>query len=101
MSIPKTSLYFKHKANLAPISLFLILVLIYIHSGSRNIGLKLAIYFQDLAIKKNCYGSGELKQLSYITDKDAQDYLICAEYCREYANLNRKIIAHDIMVGMR
>lgn len=72
-----------------------------IHSGSRNIGLKLAIYFQALAIKKNCYGSGELKQLSYLTDKDAQDYLICAEYCREYANLNRKIIAHDIMVGMR
>ena len=25
----------------------------------------------------------------------------CAEYCREYAHLNRKIIAHDIMVGMR
>ena len=72
-----------------------------IHSGSRNIGLKLAIYFQDLAIKKNCYGSGELKQLSYLTGKDAQDYLICAEYCREYANLNRKIMAHDIMVGMR
>ena len=72
-----------------------------IHTGSRNIGLKLAIYFQDLAIQKHCYGEGELKQLSYLTDKDAQDYLECAEYCREYAQLNRKIIAHDIMVGMR
>lgn len=72
-----------------------------IHSGSRNIGLKLAIYYQELAIKTNCYGEGELKQLSFLTDKDAQDYLDCAEYCREYAALNRKIIAHDIMVGMR
>lgn len=72
-----------------------------IHSGSRNIGLKLAIYYQDLAIKKNCYGDGELKQLSFLTEKDAQDYLTCAEYCREYATLNRKIMAHDIMVGMR
>ena len=72
-----------------------------IHSGSRNIGLKLAIYFQDLAITKNCYGEGELKQLSFLTDKDAQNYLDCAEFCREYAKLNRKIMAHDIMVGMR
>ena len=72
-----------------------------IHTGSRNIGLKLAIYFQDLAIKTNCYGEGELKQLSYLSSKDAEDYLLCADYCREYANLNRKIIAHDIMVGMR
>ena len=55
-----------------------------IHSGSRNIGLKLAIHYQDLAITKNCYGEGELKQLSFLTDKDAQDYLTCAEYCREY-----------------
>ena len=72
-----------------------------IHSGSRNIGLKLAIHFQDLAIKKNCYAEGELKQLSFLTGKDAKDYLRCAEYCREYAHLNRKIMAHDIMVGMR
>lgn len=72
-----------------------------IHTGSRNIGLKLAIYFQNLAIKTNCYGEGELKQLSYLSGQDAKDYLTCAEYCREYANLNRQIIAHDIMVGMR
>lgn len=72
-----------------------------IHSGSRNIGLKLAIHFQDLAIKNNCYGEGELKHLSFLTGKDAEDYLACAEYCREYARLNRKIMAHDIMVGMR
>ena len=72
-----------------------------IHSGSRNIGLKLAIHYQNLAIERNCYGDGELKQLSFLTDKDAMDYLACAEYCQEYAKLNRKIMAHDIMVGMR
>ena len=72
-----------------------------IHSGSRNIGLKLAIHYQNLAIERNCYGDGELKQLSFLTDKDARNYLACAEYCQEYAKLNRKIMAHDIMVGMR
>lgn len=72
-----------------------------VHSGSRNIGSKFAIHFQDLAIKTNCYAEGELKQLSFLTGKNAENYLSCAEYCREYARLNRKIIAHDIIAEMK
>ena len=44
-----------------------------IHSGSRNFGNKLAVYFQNIAIEKNCYGEGYLKQLSFLTGKDAED----------------------------
>jgi len=71
-----------------------------IHSGSRNFGKKLAVYFQDIAIKKNCYEEGELKNLSYITGNDAADYLYCADICRQYANLSRRIMAHEILENM-
>src|SRR5574344_2664707 len=72
-----------------------------IHTGSRNIGNQLAIHFQKLAIEKNCYGEGILKELSYIEGKDAEQYLECAKFCREYATCNRDIIANEILIGMR
>ena len=72
-----------------------------IHTGSRNIGNKLAIEFQKLAIEKHCYGEGRLKELSYLDGKDAENYIKCMHFCEEYARLNRDVIAHDIMVGMR
>ena len=71
-----------------------------IHSGSRNFGKKLAVYFQDIAIKKNCYEEGELKNLSFIDGNDASDYLYCADVCRKYANLSRRIMAHEILENM-
>ena len=71
-----------------------------IHTGSRNFGRKLAIYFQKLAIEENCYGEGELKNLSYLTGKNAQKYLDCANVCREYAHYNRLVIAYEILNGM-
>lgn len=71
-----------------------------IHTGSRNFGKKLAIYFQKLAIEQNCYGEGELKNLSYLTGDNAQKYLDCAKVCNEYAHYNRLVIAHEILNGM-
>ena len=71
-----------------------------IHTGSRNFGRKLAIYFQKLAIEENCYGEGELKNLSYLTGKNAQKYFDCANVCREYAHYNRLVIAYEILNGM-
>ncbi|MBQ9245714.1 RtcB family protein [bacterium] len=71
-----------------------------IHSGSRNFGKKLAVYFQGLAIEKHCYEEGELKNLSYIEGNDAADYLYCAEICRQYASLNRKIMVQEILDNM-
>jgi len=71
-----------------------------IHTGSRNFGKKLAIYFQKLAIEQNCYEEGELKNLSYLTGKNAENYLYCADICRKYAHYNRQIIAHEILKNM-
>lgn len=71
-----------------------------IHSGSRNIGLMLAEYFQRIAIEKHCYGEGIEKELSFIDGNDAKDYLRYAAYCDEYARLSRKVMADIIMDEM-
>ncbi len=71
-----------------------------IHSGSRNFGNKLAVYFQNIAIEKNCYGEGYLKQLSFLAGKDAEDYLMCADVCRDYAHWSRKVMAEEILSNM-
>lgn len=71
-----------------------------IHSGSRNFGKKLAIHFQKLAIEQNCYREGELKNLSFLTGKNADNYLYCAKVCNEYAQLNRLVIAYEILTNM-
>ena len=71
-----------------------------IHSGSRNFGNEMAVYFQKLAIEKNLYMDGELKQLSYLTDEDAEDYLRCAEVCADYSHYSRYIMAQEILKNM-
>lgn len=71
-----------------------------IHTGSRNFGKKLAIHFQNLAIEQNCYGEGELKSLSFLTGKNAENYLYCAKVCNEYAHFNRLVIAREILDSM-
>ena len=71
-----------------------------IHSGSRDFGNKMAIYFQKLAIETNCYEDGELKQLSFLTDKNAEEYLKCAKVCQEYSQWNRHIITQEILSNM-
>ncbi len=71
-----------------------------IHSGSRNFGKNLAIYFQKLAFDENCYGDGELKNLSFLTSELAQKYLHCAKICNEYAHYNRLVIAKEILNNM-
>lgn len=71
-----------------------------IHSGSRNFGNKLAVHFQQIAIEKNCYEDGWLKQLSFLSGKDSQDYMYCAEVCREYAHYSRFVMAQEILENM-
>ncbi len=72
-----------------------------IHSGSRDFGNKMAVYFQKLAIEKNCYGEDRiLRQLSPLKGKDAEAYLECANVCRDYSHYNRKIIAREILDNM-
>ena len=69
-----------------------------VHSGSRNIGSKLAQHFQRIAGEKNPY---IIPELSYLTGIDTENYLACSDYCKRYAHLSRQIMAKDILVGMR
>lgn len=71
-----------------------------IHSGSRDFGNKMAVFFQRLAIEKNCYKEGELKQLSFLEGKDAEEYLKCAKVCSAYSSYSRRIIAEEILNNM-
>ena len=71
-----------------------------IHSGSRDFGNKMAVYFQKLAMEKNLYGENELKQLSFLTGDDAQEYLKCAKVCAEYSHYSRYIMAQEILNHM-
>ncbi len=58
------------------------------HSGSRQFGLKIAVYHQRRA------GKGEL---AYLQDKDAFDYLVDMVIAQKYANENRRVMC-DVVV---
>lgn len=63
-----------------------------IHSGSRNFGMKLALFHQAIANKTNHHGD-----LSYLEDSDAQLYIDHSKVAGTYAMLNREIMAQYIM----
>lgn len=71
-----------------------------IHSGSRDFGNKMALYFQNRAAEINPYGENELKRLSYLTGDEAAEYLKCAKICHDYSKQNRRIMAHEILSNM-
>jgi len=76
-----------------------------IHSGSRNIGLKVAKHYNDLAIELNSkYHSivKKEKDLAFlpIDSEEAKDYLSEMEYCLEFAKLNRQYMADIIKEKM-
>ena len=70
-----------------------------VHSGSRNLGLQVAEYYQRQA-EASC---DELlpKDLRYLTGKLAEDYLHDMRLCQEYAEANRREIASAIAIGLR
>ena len=68
---------------------------IMIHSGSRNLGYKVAKYYNEKAKKLNeKYYSKVPKEwdLAFLPLEDAQDYLREMQYCVEFAKLNRALI---------
>lgn len=99
-----------------------------VHSGSRNIGLKVAKYYQDLAIKSVTRTMRELEQeaikncppnlreqyikdnkgkysitnsLAYLTDTEKEDYLHDIAILQEFASLNRKTMIDVILKEMK
>jgi RNA-splicing ligase RtcB len=99
-----------------------------VHSGSRNIGLKVAEYYQDLAIEsvaramreleseaiKNCppvmreqyikdnKGNRSIvKNLAYLTGADKDDYLHDMSVLQKFASLNRNTMLDVILKEMK
>ena len=72
-----------------------------IHSGSRNLGKKVADYYNKLAIAKNqLYYSSVTKEseLAFfpLTTEDGQKYIEEMKYCVKYAELNRTMMMERI-----
>lgn len=69
-----------------------------IHTGSRNIGLQTAKYYQKIAQETatNCD-----KGLEWLSGQNMEDYLHDMKILQDYAYWNRRAIAEDIAVGMR
>jgi RNA-splicing ligase RtcB len=68
-----------------------------VHTGSRQLGQKIAIYWQRVArkyCKKNGLPGGEL---AYLEGEDMYDYLMDMAFAQFYANQNRALIAREII----
>jgi len=63
-----------------------------IHSGSRNFGLKIALFHQNIAKIKHPFG-----ELSYLIEEDFETYCRHMTVATRYARLNREIIAQLII----
>lgn len=68
-----------------------------IHSGSRNIGLQVAQYYQKLASRKR---KDVPRDLAYLEGQDTKDYLHDMALMQNYAHWNRRTMAQVILEGM-
>lgn len=76
------------------------MIYIMIHSGSRNIGYKVAQYYNKLAItlNKRWFSIVPAKQeLAYlpIDTPEAKEYMAAMQYCVEFAFANRKLMMEE------
>ncbi len=66
---------------------------IMIHSGSRNIGLKIATYYNNLAKELNIMWKSDYKKDLYflpIESNEGYDYIIAMQYAAQFASKNRE-----------
>lgn len=72
-----------------------------IHSGSRNLGLQVALHYQKVAYKNAKRKGIKIdKNLAYLEGKDFNDYLHDMSIMQEYANINRKAMTEIIINEM-
>jgi len=72
-----------------------------IHSGSRNLGYRVAKYYNDLAIKKNALWLSAVpkaQELAFlpIETAEAKGYLDEMKYCVEFAQANRSLMMERV-----
>lgn len=68
-----------------------------VHTGSRNIGLKVALYYQKLAEEKM---GGKFDGLAYLIGQDMEDYLHDMNEIQIFASFNREAILSRIISRM-
>ena len=68
-----------------------------IHTGSRNLGQLVCKHHHDIALQQNPYANPDL---SYLTGDEAKEYLKNMRIAQKYAQINRKIIADEIIKQM-
>lgn len=74
-------------------------VYLIIHSGSRRIGLEVAEFYQRVATS---YREREVsKELAALSPEDTEKYLHDVDIISEYADLNRKAMADEILTHMK
>lgn len=77
------------------------MIWIMIHSGSRNLGFKVAKYYNEIAKEMNKKFWSDVP-LSYglaflpLDSKEGQDYMIEMQYCVDFALANRKLMMNRI-----
>jgi RNA-splicing ligase RtcB len=74
-----------------------------IHSGSRHLGKEVAEYYMDKGHRYLMeHGKENVPfELTYLTDELLSDYLHDIQVVQEYADLNRRVIALEIIKGMK
>ncbi len=74
-----------------------------IHSGSRHLGKEVAAYYLEAGQKelKNKEITDVPYEMTYLSGALMEDYLHDLEIVQEYAFLNRKVIATEILKGMK
>ncbi|HHX30472.1 MAG TPA: RtcB family protein [Clostridiaceae bacterium] len=70
---------------------------IVVHSGSRNLGLQVALYYQKKASGQKPHLPPDL---AYLEGEDFQDYLHDMKIIQEFAVLNRKAMMDEITQGL-
>lgn len=73
-----------------------------IHTGSRNLGLRVAEWYQKKAYQ-NCGGRSQTEvpyELAWLEGEDKENYLHDMKFMQEFAMLNRTIIKEVILDGM-
>lgn len=72
----------------------------FIHTGSRNLGFKVANYYQNIA-KEMCKENSSIpSELAYLTGDAKNDYLHDIQIIQRYATANRLMISNIILQGM-
>ncbi len=73
-----------------------------IHTGSRNLGLRVADYYQDVAYKA-CGGRAQTEipyELAFLSGNAMQEYICDMDFMQRFADLNRTAIKEIILDGM-